>query len=160
MAYNRIISGAYMDTDKDLKKVIQFLVEQFAAVRHKHAYFDNLVQLDGKIWWIVASTDREELDILRGKDCDKCELIHELNRLHSGLLIFRQLVDNRIVIYMINDMEKLDRHCGNSLIFNWETIEKIKQSSEMGIVVDKEVIGFRNLRRSIASVSKLEPETL
>jgi len=147
MAYKKMISGAYIDADKDVKTVMRFIIDQFGGIHYQHPHHDNLLYLDKKIWWVAASADKDAVDVCNGNDCNKCELIREIKRLDSGILFFRQLEDNRICIYLIDNMEKLERHCESSLIFNWDTVESIKLFSETGIVMGDELIGFRQFRR-------------
>jgi hypothetical protein len=55
------------------------------------------------------------------------------------------MVDHRICLYQIADLEKLEHRLESSLILLWDTIEIIKTSSDIGIMVGNELIGFRKI---------------
>lgn len=147
MAYKKLISGRNIDVDEDIKIVIRFLTEKFGAEQHKRPCFENLVWLDKKIWWVIPSRDINSVDICYGQECDKCEIIRQLKELAAGILIFRQMADHRICIYLLDNIDKLERHCKSDLILNWDSIDSMKVFSELGIVIDKELIGFKRLRQ-------------
>jgi hypothetical protein len=147
MAYGKILSGTQVDRNIDLQTVIALLIEKFGAIKQAHEGHQNLLWLGGKIWWVVTSTDDHALDICAGKRCDKLELIHQLNSLHAGVLVLRQLEDNLLFIYLINDIEKLKIHSTNAHTLDWRTIDEIKLFSESGIMIGGELIGFRKFRQ-------------
>jgi hypothetical protein len=147
MAYKKVLSGANMDVEKDLQATMRFLIEKFDATRIRNPYHNNLILLDKKIWWVVPSVNTTQVGISQGKNSIKSEVMEELNNLQSGVLLLRQLSDNRICIYLINDLDKLDKSCDNGLTLSWDKVESIKLFSEIGIIFGDELMGFKKLRK-------------
>jgi hypothetical protein len=147
MSYERILSGAKVERSIDMQTVINLLTEKFGAIKQAHAQLHNLVWLGGKMWWVITSTSEHELDLCSGKNCDKYELLKQINNLHAGVLIFRQLEDNLLFIYLIDNIEKLKAQCLSPQPLEWSTIDYIKLFSETGIMIGGELIGFRKFRQ-------------
>ena len=147
MTYGKILSGTRVDRNIDLQTVITLLVEKFSAIKQAHEQHANLVWLGGKIWWVVTTTDDNALDFCGNKHCDKLDLIRQINELHAGLLVFRQMEDNLIFIYLIDDIEKLKIHSSFEHALDWGTVDQIKLFSETGIIIGGELIGFRKFRQ-------------
>lgn len=148
MTYKQVLSGTYVDRDNDLQIVMSLLIEKFCAIRQAHDHMRNLAWLGGKIWWVLTSTNNSGLDICTGKPCNKDELLQQVNDLHAGLLVFRQMEDNLIFIYLVNDIEKLKSHCCNGQLLDWGTLDEIKLLSDTGIMIAGELVGFRKLRQA------------
>lgn len=148
MAYKRIISGRYIDMDTDIRAVIRFLEENFTAEQYRRPYFENLVKLGNKVWWVLPSTAQEIVDICYGQECNKDEIIGSIRQLGAGILIFRQFTDNRICIYLLHDLDELAGACETDLKLSWDKVEQIKTFSEMGIAIGSDLLGFKHFRRS------------
>lgn len=145
MAYRKVLSATPGDFAKNTQLAVDFLVEQLGAIRRNHPVYDNLLFLNGRSWWVVPATSNQGVDICNGRDEDAIELLNRIFISQAGILIFRQMVDNRLCIYLIDDLDKLGQRLESSLILLWDTIEIIKSSSDIGIIVGKELIGFRKL---------------
>jgi hypothetical protein len=102
--------------------------------------------LEGRSWWVIPATSSQGIDLCNGREEDPRVLLHRINNLRAGILILRQMVDHRLCLYQIDDLEKLEQRLESCLILLWDTIEIIKSSSDIGIMVGKELIGFRKLR--------------
>jgi len=160
MAYKKILKGIPNDMDIDLQIAMGFLTRRFNAVEFEHPGLDNLIALDEKKWWVVPSVSQEEIDICLGKKCDKEEVIQKLNKLNAGILIVRQMVDNRLCVYLIDDISKIENSSDDNLILSWDAVEKIKRLSDMGIVVGDEIIGFKNFQKLGAGTSEVLSRSL
>lgn len=147
MSYGKILSGTQIDRNLDLHTVIALLVEKFGAIKQAHDRHHNLVWLGGKIWWVLTTTDDHAVDVCGGKNCDKLELIREIDGLHAGLLVFRQMEDNLIFIYLIDNIERLKLHYTGAHTLDWHALDSIKLFSETGIMIGGELIGFRKFRQ-------------
>ena len=101
--------------------------------------------LDGKSWWVIPAISNQGVDLCNGRAEDPRELLVRIKHLGTGILIFRQMVDHRLCIYQITDLDKLEQRLESCLILLWDTIEIIKSSSDIGIMVGSELIGFRKL---------------
>ena len=145
MAYKRILSTTPGEFAKNTQLAIQFLVEQFGVIHRKHPFHDNMILLEGKSWWVIPATSSQGVDLCNGRDEDPLELLKQIKKLQAGILIFRQMVDHRLCIYQLADLDKLKQRLESSLILLWDTIEIIKSSSDIGIMVGNELIGFRKL---------------
>jgi hypothetical protein len=147
MTYSKVISGTMVERRIDLENVISLLTENFGAFKQAHAQLQNLVWLGGKMWWVVTSTNENELDLCNGNNCDKYELLRQINNFHAGVLVFRQLEDNLLFIYLIDNIEKLKTQYLSDQPLDWSTIDHIKLFSETGIMIGGELLGFRKFRQ-------------
>ena len=145
MAYKKILSALPGDTAKNTQTALNFLIEHFDGQPRAHPFHDNLLMLGGKSWWVIPAISHQGVDLCNGRDEDPRELVVRIKHLRTGILIFRQMVDHRLCIYQITDLEKLEQRLESCLILLWDTVEIIKSSSDIGIMVGNELIGFRKL---------------
>jgi len=146
MAYSKLFSSTPGDFAQNTGVAVEFLVEQFGAIHRKHPFHDNLVIINGRSWWVIPATSNQGVDICNGRAEDPRELVSHIKTLLAGILIFRQMADNRLCVYEIANLELLSERLDSSLILLWDTIEIIKSGSDIGILVGDELIGFRKLR--------------
>ena len=146
MAYKKILSPVPGDAVKNTQIALHFLMAHFGGLPRKHPFHDNMLMLDGQSWWVIPALSHQGVDLCNGRDEDPRELLVRIRRLRSSILIFRQMVDNRLCIYQITDLDKLEQRLQSCLILLWDTVEIIKSSSDIGIMVGKELVGFRKLR--------------
>lgn len=145
MAYKKILSVSPGDSLKNTQIALNFLVEKLGGAPRHHPFHDNLVMLDGRSWWVIPAASSQGVDLCNGRDEDPRVLMKRIKHLQAGVLIFRQMVDHRICLYQLADLEKLEQRLNSSLILLWDTIEIIKSSSDIGIIVGNELIGFRKM---------------
>lgn len=145
MAYKKILSAFPGDVAKNTQTALNFLVAHFGGLLRHHPLHDNLLMLGGKSWWVIPAMSNQGVDLCNGRNEDPRELVVRIKKLGSGILIFRQMVDHRLCIYQITDLDKLEQRLDSCLILLWDTIEIVKSSSDIGIMVGNELIGFRKL---------------
>lgn len=146
MAYRKLFSSIPGEFAKNTQLAVHFLVEQFGAIQRKHPFHENIVVINGKSWWVIPATSNQGVDLCNGRDEDPLDLVMHIKKLQSGILIIRQLGDNRICVYEISNLDTLTQRLESSLILLWDTIEIIKSGSDIGIMIGDELIGFRKLR--------------
>jgi len=147
MAYKKLLSPVPGDFAKNTATAVKFLIEQFGVLHRNHPFHENLVIIDGRCWWVIPATGSQGIDLCNGQDADPVELVERISNLQCGILIFRQLTDNRLCIYELTDLDRLKKRLDASLILLWDTIEIIKSASDIGIIIGDELIGFRKLRK-------------
>ena len=147
MAYTKVISGRRVDLAADIKRMMNFMCDKFGATRESHPLFNNLVVLDSRLWWAVPTTDETKVDVRIGKEYEVCEVMEKIKDLNAGLLILRQFSDNQLRVYLIDDIDKLLKHCESSLMFGWYSIDCLKRFSESGLVLGDDLLGFKELRK-------------
>ena len=159
MAYRKLFSSVPGEFAKNTQIAMHFLVERFAAIQRKHPFNDNIVVINGKSWWVIPATSNQGVDICNGRAEDPLDLVLRIKKLQAGVLIVRQLVDNRICVYEISDLDLLTQRLESSLILLWDTIEIIKTGSDIGILIGDELIGFRKFRNQpgTATAPTLKP---
>ena len=160
MAYKKILSAVPGDVAKNTQTALDFLVQHFGGLPRHHPFHNNLLMLGGKSWWVIPAISNQGVDLCNGRDEDPRELVVRIKKLGSGILIFRQMVDHRLCIYQITDLDKLEQRLESCLILLWDTIEIIKSSSDIGIMVGHELIGFRKLLNKPAWPQRLSNKTL
>lgn len=170
MIKQRMLSIDPTDADRNADKVKQFLVDKFGARYCDHAFLDNLIELDGETWWVVPSSSEEGVkiydpDVNTNTSVDaNIKFVNELEKLGAGILVLRQLVDYQLCIYLIDDLSMLKPQSDTGFYLDWERVEKVKRFSEMGIVLDNELLGFRVFRRAryeaVHSMSEAVKESL
>lgn len=158
MRYKRMLSGRLEDIDIDMTTAIKFLYSKFGAVSHNHPFLNNMVILGGKTWWIIPTTSTGNVELCYGQECTLRSLMYHIDKLDAGILIFRQFVDNQLCIYLLENMDKLERHLISNSEVDWEAIDNIKTLSENGLVVGDELIGFKTLRRLRHDIINPVPE--
>ena len=146
MAYKRILSTASGELRNNTQLAIRFLVEQLGALHRKHPVHDNIVVLNGKSWWVIPAISNQGVDLCNGRNENPIALIDKIKNLHANILIVRQMADHRLCIYQITELDNLSQRLETYLIPLWDTIEIVKTSSDIGIMVGNELIGFRKLR--------------
>lgn len=147
MAYRKLLSTLPGEGGKNTQIAVKFLVDQFCALHRKHPFHDNMILLDGRSWWVIPATGSQGVDLCNGRDEDPVQLVAKIKQLHASILIFRQMMDHRICIYEIRDLDVLNQRLESSLILLWDTIEIIKSGSDIGILIGDELIGFRKFRQ-------------
>ena len=158
MSYKRMLFGIPEDIDADMKSVISFLFRKFGAVSHNHPFLNNLVILGGKTWWVMPTTSTDKVELCYGEDCTLRSMMYHAEKLNAGILLFRQFADNQLCIYLLEDMEKLERHFASNAEIDWEAIDNIKTLAENGILVGDELMGFKTLRRLRHDIINPVPE--
>ncbi len=158
MRYKRMLSGTSEDIDVDMKTTIKFLYSKFGAVSHNHPFLRNLVILGGKTWWVMPTTSSNKVELCYGQECTLRSLMYHVDKLDAGILIFRQFADNQLCIYLLENMDKLERCIVSNSDINWEAIDNIKSLSENGIMVGDELMGFKTLRRLRHDIINPVPE--
>ena len=158
MSYKKMLSGHVDDIDSDMKTVTEFLFSKFGAVAHNHPFLRNLVILGGKSWWVIPTSSSREVELCYGDECTMRSLFYHADKLKAGILLFRQFEDNQLCIYLIENMDKLERHFSESSTIDWEVIDNIKSLSENGIMVGDELMGFKTLRRLRHDIINPVPE--
>ncbi len=148
MSNRRMLSNEPQDKIRNSETIMQFLVEKFEAEHCEHPFLDNLVTLNGETWLVVSSVSDTGVLVYEGNTYSKHEFIRELKKLNAGILIFQQLVDYQLCIYLIDEVILLKQFCGDDFFLDWEKVEYVKRFSEMGFVLDAELIGFKVLRRA------------
>jgi len=154
MIKQRMLSIDPVDCDRNADRVKQFLVDKFGAKYCDHVFLDNLITLDGEIWWVASSSSEEGVevytaDVNTNTSVDaNIKFVNELEKLGAGILVLRQLVDYQLCVYLIDDLSLLEPQSEKGFFLDWEKVEEIKRFSEMGIVLDNELPGFRVFRRA------------
>jgi hypothetical protein len=147
MAYKQLLSTTPGDFAKNTPRAINFMVEKFGVILRAHPCHENLISINGCCWWVIPATGSQGVDLCNGRDEDPVALVERVRNLQCGILILRQMMDNRLCIYEIRDLDALKKRLDASLILLWDTIEIIKSSSDIGIIIGDEMIGFRKLRK-------------
>ncbi len=159
MAYKKLFSSVPGEFAKNTQIALHFLIEQFAAIQRKHPFHDNIVVINGKSWWVIPATSNQGVDLCNGRAEDPRDLVLRINKLQAGILIIRQMVDNRICVYEISDLDTLAQRLESSLILLWDTIEIIKSGSDIGIMIGDELIGFRKFRNQPGTATARKSDT-
>jgi len=151
-----MLSRRYEDIKNNTDVVIRFMVDNFDACYRDHPFLDNLILLNDKTWLIVSSTSDEGVVLYDGVAYERDEFIQELDNLNSGILIFKQTNTTQLQIYLIDDIFMLKQY-KYGIFLNWDSVEKIKRFSEVGVVLDSELIGFCDSRKNSFEGSHYRP---
>lgn len=147
MPYQKILSTDPGTAFNNTRTAISFLVTQLGATRHATPYHDKMVTLDEKNWWVVPAVSNHGVDLCNGRAQNPLQLLDNIQQLQAGVLILRQMADHRLCLYLITDLNYLARRLENCLVPPWDTIELAKATSDIGIMVGEELIGFRKFRK-------------
>ncbi len=158
MSYKKMLSGHTDDIESDMNTVINFLFDKFGAVAHNHPFLTNMVILGGKSWWVIPTTSSKDVELCYGEECTIRSLLYHTDKLNAGILLFRQFDDNQLCIYLLENMDKLERHFSQNSTIDWEAIDNIKSLAENGIMVGTELMGFKTLRRLRHDIINPVPE--
>jgi hypothetical protein len=143
-----MLSHESQDKFRNSQIVKSFLTEKFNAIHQEHTHLDNLFILNGETWLVASSASVQGVELYNGDFYDESKLINELKKNRAGILIFQQFSDYELCIYLIDDFTSLIKISDNDLFITWEYVKNIKRFSEMGFVLDNEIIGFKTFRRA------------
>ena len=158
MSYERLLSHRPEDSDSNLHATSNFLVKHFGALQIQHPLYNNLVLLGAKSYWVKPATSKYGVELCDTRQQESALILDELKKIRAGFLILRQMPDNRLCIYLMDRLDKIEYYCQSSLTLLWDDIDKAVSFSDSGIVVGNELIGFRKLSQKLkAPVIPIKP---
>ena len=161
MAYERLLSKRADELTINQFVATSFLTRHFDALQIKHPHYKNLVLLDGKTYWVIPTTEKHGITFWKHMPQEDTSLLDELRKLHAGILVLRQTVDNRLFIYQIERLEKMENYYKHRKILPWDEVDTCVSFIDSGIVVADELMGFRLLRNKLkAPVIPIRPAML
>jgi len=149
MANRKILFSKRELIEINTQAAMEFLIHCLGVIRRIHPEHDNMVLIGGKSWWVITETASDAIDFSKVTLESPCKLIENIKKVRSNLLIVRQMEQNRITLYFMSDLDRLEKKLQLNPSLEWSEIEKLKMFSDAGGQSESgECIGFEMIKFS------------
>ncbi len=147
MANRKILFNEHELMAINTQAAMDLLTLCLEVIRRNHPVHDNMVLIGGKSWWVITSTASEAIDFEKATLEEPATLLAKIREVRSGLLIVRQLDNNRVSLTFISELDELEKQLKQNPSMDWSSIEKIQMFSDVGAQSESgECIGFEMIK--------------